>query len=163
MESTAVYPTKYFPDQLEGVDPRFYSEMKMIVVIPSKNPNVDFHPNAAVYPAAMKAEYKIPAWIEEKVPNIEYIKAPIEPDMIKPVLEITNKEIDDILIYNVLEEIGVDRLKKEEIESKIQELSEWISEKIKDSNLQLTDEAKNLLLNLLILIMKKTDYFVKHY
>ena len=104
----------------------------------------------------------IPSWIDEQIPVVTMIEVPLQPDMIKPVLQITNNELDNLHRLNILQELGIERLTKKETEENINLISTWIEKEITNSSLQLTEEAKEIFKQMLLLLMKKTDEMVKN-
>ena len=162
VDNTAVYPTKYYVEQLKDADDaRFYVERKMVMVIPRKNPNTDFPPEAIVLPSSFKAERLFEPRLEEEQIRPQMIVVPFQPPISKPLLEITSQELQHALQIDIIEELGVDHLTKEEMLGIKQTLLSWIDEIAQDRALQLTEEAKTLLMNIVALIMKKTNETVK--
>jgi len=160
VESTAVYPTKYYAEQLKDAeDARFYVERKMVVKIPQKNPNIDFPPEAIVLPSSVKMERLFEQRLEEEIPHIAVIEVPYYP--MKPVIEITKDDLLRALQTDFIKELASTRLTDEEIVEIKQRLSSWIDEMVKGRALRLTKEAKVSLTNVIALIMKKVDEMIK--
>lgn len=160
-ENTAVYPTKYYAEQLKDIDPRFYVERQMVVVIPHKDPNTDYPPEAIVLPSIVKAEYLFEPRLEEGAPDIRMVEVPFEWPIPKPVLEITTEDLRHALRSDVIQELGTPQLNEREIQEIRQKLLSWIDTIAEAKSLRLTDEAKLSLANLMALIMKKADESIK--
>lgn len=162
VESTAVYPTKYYAGQLKDAkNARFYVERKMVMKIPQKNPNIDFPLEAIVLSGYFKVERLSKPRVEEEQIWPQMIEVPFQPPISKPVLEITSEELQHALQIDIIEELGAEHLTKEEMLGIKQTLLSWIDEIAQDRALQLSEEAKTLLINIIALIMKKTNKTVK--
>lgn len=162
VENTAVYPTKYYAKQLKDIDDaRFYVERKMVVKIPQKNPNTDFSLEAIVLPSSFKVERLFEPRLEEKEVRPQMIEVPLWPPISKPVLEINSKDLQRALQSDIIKELGADHLTDEEVRGIKQTLLSWINDITQVKELRLNEEAKTSLMNILALIMKKTDETIK--
>jgi hypothetical protein len=161
VESTAVYPTKYYAEQFKDVDPRFYVERRMVVTIPQRNPNAHFNSETILLPGSITVEYFVTQRLGEEIPIPRLIPVPLLPFVSKTVIKVTGEDIQRALQSDIIKELGEDHLSKQEIIAIKQKLSSWIDEITQRSELKLTEEAKILLIHIITLIMKKTNDFIK--
>jgi len=161
VESTAVYPTKYYVEQLKDVDPRFYMERKMVVTMPQKNLNAIFTPEAIVFPGSVKVERLLEQKLGEEQTRPQMIEVPLWQPTLKPLIDITSEDIQHALKVDIVKEIGAGHLTEKEMLEIKQALLSWIEEMAQDRTPPFTKEAKAFLMNVIALIMKKTSDIVK--